>query len=191
MLVFARLLSTGALIRFEATLSAHHIESKAQKAVVPGNVDHRDPQCNPASMQRSPKQLQNGKRRAPRVSVPNNEQAKVEIGPQQLVGTLGKLSFSGGTIRLPKRFDPGTMADLTLKTNAGKVSAAIEFLAPLDGFPRSQAFRFVQMEVADSNRLEKGLSMLRNRGHGEKQNWGFSMLLHTAQRTLAALKSDD
>ncbi len=139
-------------------------------------------------MQQSPTRPQNGTRRAPRVTVPNNEPAKVEIGPQQLVGTLGKLSSTGGTIRLPKRFDPGTMADLTLKTNAGKVSAAIEFLVPLDGFPQSQAFRFVQMEVADSNRLEKALSRLRNQGHGEKQTWGFSMLLHTAQRTFAFLK---
>ncbi len=123
----------------------------------------------------------------PRVSVPNNEQAKVEIGPQQLVGTLGKLSSTGGTIRLSKRYDPGIMADLTLKTNAGKVSAAIEFLSPLAGASQFQAFRFVQMEVADSNRLEKALSALRNQGHGEKQNWSFSMLLHGVQRTLAAL----
>jgi PilZ domain len=142
-------------------------------------------------MHRSPKQLQNGKRRAPRISVPNNEPAKVEIGPQQFVVTLGKLSSTGGTIRAPKRFDPGTMADLTLKTNAGKVSAAIQFLAPLDGIPQSQAFRFVQMEVADFSRLEKALAKLRNQGYGEKQGWGFSMLLHTAQRTLAALKRDN
>lgn len=80
------------------------------------------------------------------------------------------------------------MADLTLKTNAGKVSAAIEFLAPLDGFPQSQAFRFVHIEVADSNRLERALSRLRKQGHGEKLNWGFGMLLHTAQRTFAFLR---
>ncbi len=160
--------------------------SLTHQPVAHGNVDHQNLRCNPACMHRSPKL--NGKRRAPRVSVPQNEPAKVEIGPQQFVGTLGKLSVTGGTIRLPRRFDSGTMADITLKTNAGKVSAAIEFLAPLEGFPQSQAFRFVQMEVADFNRLEKALAALRNQGYGEKQAWGFSALLHTVQRTLVALK---
>ena len=137
-------------------------------------------------MQSSPKPLQ--KRRAPRVSVPKNEQAKVEVGSQQVVGTLGKLSSNGGTIRLSRRFDPGTMADLTLKTNAGKVSAAIQFLAHLDGFPQSQAFRFVHIEAADFTRLEKAISSLRKQGFGDKQERGLGMLLDAAQRTLAALR---
>lgn len=136
-------------------------------------------------MYASPKKSQNGKRRAPRVSVPHNEQAKVDIGSQQFVGTLGKLSSTGGTIRLTKRFDPGTMADLTLKTNAGRVSAAVQFLTQLDGTPQSQAFRFVQMEAADSSRLEKALLKLRNQGFGEKQGWSLGLLLRT---TFAALR---
>ncbi len=136
------------------------------------------------------KEFQNRKRRAPRVSVPNNEPAKVDIGAQQFVGTLGKLSATGGTIRLAKRFDPGTMADLTLKTNAGRVSAAVQFLTQFEGVPPSQAFRFVQMGAADGNRLERALLKLRNQGFGEKQSWDLGMLLRTARRTFAALRGD-
>ncbi len=91
---------------------------------------------------------------------------------------------------MPKRFDPGTMADLTLKTSAGKVSAAIELLTQLQGFPQLQAFRFVQMDVADSSRLEKALWGLRKQGFGEGQKWGLGMLLQTVQRALAALRRD-
>ncbi len=141
-------------------------------------------------MHRSARQPQRDKRRAPRVSVPNNEHAKIEVGPQQFVGTLGKLSSTGGTIRMPKRFDPGTMADLTLKTSAGKVSAAIELLAHLQGLPQLQAFRFVQMDVPDSRRLEKALWGLRKQGFGEGQRWGLGMLLQTVQRAWAALRRD-
>jgi hypothetical protein len=102
--------------------------------------------------------------RSPRFRVPNNEQAVVTIGSEQVRGTLQLLSMTGGTIRLQKRLPSGTFADIAVKTTSGTFRAAIEFLKMAN--PSAQAFRFVAMEPVSRNRLNDGLNKMRAQGLG-------------------------
>src|SRR6478609_3024548 len=102
--------------------------------------------------------------RSPRFVVPNNEQAVVSIGSEKLKGTLHMLSLTGGTIRLEKRFAPGTFADIGIQTASGTFSAAIELLTTTRN--NSQAFRFIAMGPVARGRLNDGLSKMRAQGLG-------------------------
>lgn len=102
--------------------------------------------------------------RAPRVLVPNNEQAVISINAEQFSGTLCLLSRNGGTIRLSRRFAPGTFGDIAIKTISGKFLATIELLRMARG--NAQAFRFVQMGPVAQRRLEDALSKMRAQGLG-------------------------
>jgi hypothetical protein len=107
--------------------------------------------------------------RSPRVSVPNQERVIITIGSSRTVGTLCRLSATGGAIRLAKPYSRGTYADLTVNTTRGKVTAALEFLSTrVVGHPDAQSFRFVHMEPADRRRLEHVLKQMRAQGFGEK-----------------------
>ena len=100
--------------------------------------------------------------RSPRFIVPNNEQAVVSIGAEKLKGTLHMLSLTGGTIRLERRFAPGTFADIGIQTASGTFSAAIELLTMARN--NAQAFRFVAMGTVARGRLNDGLSKMRAQG---------------------------
>ena len=100
--------------------------------------------------------------RSPRFVVPNNEQAVVSIGSEKLKGTLRMLSLTGGTIRLEKRFDAGTFADIGIQTASGTFSAAIELLRAASG--NTPAFRFVAMGPVARGRLNDGLNKMRAQG---------------------------
>ena len=102
--------------------------------------------------------------RSPRFTVPNNEQAIVSVNSEHLKGTLQLLSLTGGTIRLDRRFAPGTFADIRMETASGAFTAAIEFLRM--GKNNAQAFRFVAMGTLSRNRLSDGLKKMREQGHG-------------------------
>lgn len=108
--------------------------------------------------------------RSPRVSVPNQERVLVRIGNIQEAGILCTLSATGGAMRLGRPYGVGTLADLTLNTTAGKVTAALEFLKTrVVGVRDAQAFRFVHMEPVDRLRLQRVLEQLRGQGFGERQ----------------------
>src|SRR5215471_9605554 len=102
--------------------------------------------------------------RAPRVLVPNHEQAVLTIESEQYTGTLCLLSRTGGTIRLAQRFAPGTLATIAIKTISGKFVATVELLRTANG--NSQAFRFIQMGPVARQRLEDALSKMRAQGLG-------------------------
>ena len=107
--------------------------------------------------------MKNQKRvRSPRFVVPNNEQAVISIGGEKLKGTLRMLSLTGGTIRLQRRFPPGTFGDIGIQTASGTFSAAIELL-PM-ARDNAQAFRFIAMEPVARGRLKDGLNKMREQG---------------------------
>ncbi len=139
-------------------------------------------------MHNLPKQHQAPRVRAPRVSVPNKEQATVALAGEQYVGVLCKLSATGGSIRLNSPFTPGTLADIKFKTTAGNLIAAIEFLNMACGIPHAQAFRFLHMDLADRRRLDGVLQQIRKQGFGEKRSWRYQPLVQFAQRTFSAAK---
>ena len=126
--------------------------------------------------------------RAPRVRVPNKEQAVVVLGTHKVIGVLCKLSLTGGSLRLSKSVSRGTVADLTVRATSGPITCAIEFLGPADkGTPPAQAFRFIHMAPAESKRLENALEAIRKEGFGEKQDWRFHPLTRGALRTVRSL----
>ena len=126
--------------------------------------------------------------RAPRVSVPNNEQALVSIGSEQFTGILGLLSRTGGTIRLTRRFATGTFADIGIKTVSGNFTAAIEFLDKTGS--HAQAFRFIQIGPVARRRLEDSLKKMQSQGLGVKQGNALGRLLQHAGRiiTLSSIR---
>ena len=126
--------------------------------------------------------------RSPRVNVPNKERAVVQLGTQQMVGILWKLSATGGSLRLTKPVSKGTVADLTIRTTSGALTSAIEFMGQADrGTPPAQAFRFIHMGPAESRRLENALEEIRKQGFGEKQDWRFHPLTRGALRTVKSI----
>jgi hypothetical protein len=126
--------------------------------------------------------------RAPRVNVPNKEQAVVALGALKVIGILCKLSVTGGSLRLSRSVSKGTVADLTIRSTSGPITSAIEFLGPADkGTPPAQAFRFIHMGPAECRRLENALAAIRKEGFGEKQDWRFHPLARTALRTVKSI----
>ena len=111
-----------------------------------------------------------GSPRAPRVTVPNDEQVIVSsVESKPVVGILVKLSATGGSVRVSKSYRPKTVGEITLKTASGKVTAAVEFLRTgVDGVAQAQAFRFIHIEPADRRKLEDALDEMRKHGLGEK-----------------------
>jgi|SRR5579863_2839145 len=122
--------------------------------------------------------------RAPRFTVPNNEQAIISIGAEKLAAILNCLSLTGGRIRSSRRFPSGTFADIEMKTVSGKFTAAIELLGMVGG--RAQAFRFVQMGPGDRHRLEDALKKMQAQGFGEAQPGAWDRLLNLTKNILPA-----
>lgn len=95
--------------------------------------------------------------RAQRFTVPSNEQVLLHVEGERVVGTVGVLSSTGGALRLQHSVEPGTFAELKVKTVAGLFTGVIELLPCRAG---TQPFRFVQVESADRNRLKDALQKL-------------------------------
>src|SRR5579864_6092394 len=106
----------------------------------------------------------------------------VSIGDEQLTGTLGLLSRSGGTLRMAKRFAAGTFGDIGIKTISGKFHARIEFLEMAGA--NAQAFRFVQMGPIAQKRLEDALRKMRAQGLGIKKSNALSGFVDLARRII-------
>ncbi len=123
--------------------------------------------------------------RAPRVVIPNNEPALIEFSGNQIIGTLCKLSTTGGSIRLRQPIKRGTLADITLRTNRGRVHTAIEFLTPMLG---TQPFRFVALDPPTGRRLSEVLSQMRKQGHGEEKG-ALQPLIGLGKRAMSAVWS--
>lgn len=124
--------------------------------------------------------------RAPRVAVPNNEQALISVGSEQLKGTLCLVSLTGGTVRLEKRLERGTLADIGLKTISGKFTAAIELL---DKTSNAQAFRFIHMGATARKRLGEAVKTMQAQGLGVNKTNAFDRLLRHAGRIMALVSA--
>jgi hypothetical protein len=107
--------------------------------------------------------------RAPRVRVPNRERALFSVDGANFVGVLQRLSITGGSALLSRGpIAHGTMGDIAFKTAFGKVSAHIEFLqSGADGVPLAQAFHFLAMEDASSERLAAASRKMQQEGRSD------------------------
>lgn len=123
--------------------------------------------------------------RSPRFSVPNNEQVLVSIGNEQLRGTLQLLSLTGGSVRLERRYAPGTLGDIGINTVSGNVIAAIELLQMAN--PRAQAFRFLAMGPVARERLGNTLNKMRGQGLAVKKS-ALDQFRSFAQQVVSRIK---
>src|SRR5215510_3800677 len=124
--------------------------------------------------------LQQKRKRAPRVRVPNNEQAIISINAEQFRGTLGLLSRTGGTILLHRQIAPGTLAEIEIKTVSGKFLATIQLLGM--SARNAQAFRFIEMGSIARGRLEDALKKMRAQGLGVKTSNALDDFVDFARR---------
>jgi len=115
-------------------------------------------------------ELQKRKRvRPPRIRVPNNEQAVFTVEAQKLLGVIQRLSLTGGSVVLSNGPIPqGALAEMELNTVFGKVTAHVEFLQTgADGIPIAQAFRFLAMDDASSERFEAAARQMESSGFSD------------------------
>jgi hypothetical protein len=125
---------------------------------------------------------QNRHPRAPRFSIPHKEKVVVTIDSSRVAGLICRLSVNGGTLRLPQRLNAGTLAGVSLKTDAGVVEGAIQFLGVVDDLMDIQAFRFVHMAPADRQTLQAALQRMHQQGLATADS-GFG------QRTLGRVRN--
>lgn len=159
------------------------------------NLDHRESGCDAAIVPvKPPTSRKRG--RPPRICVPNSERALFTVDERQFVGVIQRLSLTGGSAILAKGPIPkGTMGGMDLKTVFGKVSAHVEFLhTGADGIPLAQAFRFLAMDDASSQRFKSAAEQMVAEGFSDTEADGpagqtFSKLLHSVRRLAATISS--
>ena len=107
--------------------------------------------------------------RSPRIRVPNRERALFTVDATHFVGVIQRLSLTGGSAVLSKGPIPqGTMGDFALNTIFGNVKAKIEFLQTnADGVPLAQAFRFLTMDNASSDRFALAINHMEREGFSD------------------------
>jgi hypothetical protein len=109
--------------------------------------------------------------RPPRIRVPNQERAIFTVEDQKLLGTIQRLSATGGSVVLAKGSVPkGSSGEMILGTVFGKVSAHIEFLQTgADGIALAQAFRFVAMDDVSAKRFTAAAEKMQSAGFGDAE----------------------
>ena len=139
--------------------------------------------------------------RAPRIRVPNSERALFTVDTARFVGVIHRLSLTGGSALLSKGpIPPGTMGDMSLNTVFGRVDAKIEFLQTgADGVALAQAFRFITMDDASTDRFAAAASQMIEAGFSDAQeeqatasagNQSLNRLLETVRRVAGSLLGD-
>jgi hypothetical protein len=129
------------------------------------------------------------RQRAPRIRVPNSERALFQVNDARFVGVIQRLSLTGGSAVLSKGpISEGTMGDLALNTVFGKVRAQIEFLQTgADGVPLAQAFRFLAMDDASTQRFSAAAERMHNEGFSDTPLPAKSALSSPASEVLGKL----
>ena len=152
-----------------------------------GNLDRASRDCHAWDVKNSPKPAKGP--RAPRIRVPKSERALFTIDGTHFVGVLQRLSLTGGSAVLAKGpIAYGSMGDIALNTVYGKVTAHIEFLQTgADGVPLAQAFRFLAMEDASSDRFTRAASEMVREGYSDAPLEKPSALSAPASETLGRL----
>ncbi len=108
---------------------------------------------------------QGRRNRAPRVTIPNQEIALINLDGKQQAAVLCKLSINGGSVRPTRPFSSGTLAEIALRTTSGKIVSAIQLLKS-DGNGR-QGFRFLQLDPANRSALQSAIDQMRRQGYGD------------------------
>jgi hypothetical protein len=108
-------------------------------------------------------------RRPPRILVPNNEKALFTVSNEKFVGTIQRLSLTGGSAIFTKGPVPdGAYGEMVLKTVFGNVTAEIQFLhAGADGIPHAQAFSFMEMDDVSSKRFGAAVEKMEDAGFSD------------------------
>lgn len=96
--------------------------------------------------------------------------------------------MTGGAMQLSGPMAHGRLGEIRIQTDAGRVSAVIEFLAKdADCVPSAQAFRFISVESPDRKRLAQALEAMLKRGYGVNSKRSVIVFLqHLAQRLTKA-----
>jgi len=99
--------------------------------------------------------------------VPSNESANFKLGGMQVVATLQKLSLTGGLAEFRTPVGEATLAEVTLNTASGPITALVELLqAPKKGSP-CRPFRFIALDDHDFQVLAATLQTMRRQGLAE------------------------
>jgi hypothetical protein len=127
--------------------------------------------------------------RAPRIRIPNRERALFFIDGSPFVGVLQRLSITGGSAILSRGpIRRGTMGDIAIRTDFGKVSAHIQFLQTgADGVPLAQAFCFLAMEDTSAKRLAAAARKMEKEGYSDAPRIKPSPLSAPASQALGQL----
>jgi len=109
--------------------------------------------------------------RPPRIRVPNQERAIFTIDDQKLLGTIQRLSATGGSVLLARGpIAEGSAGEMRLGTVFGKVNAHIEFLQTgADGVPLAQAFRFLAMDAVSTRRFNAAAEKMQSAGFADAE----------------------
>ncbi len=138
-----------------------------------------------------PQKSQKRKRvRPPRIRVPNNEQALFTVDARKFLGVIQRLSLTGGSVVFSQGPIPlGTLAEMELNTVFGRVTAHIEFLKTgADGIASAQAFRFLGMDDASSERFDAAARQMQSSGFSDAEEQGTSFVDH-ASKSLSKLRN--
>lgn len=122
------------------------------------------------------------------------------VDAARFVGVIQRLSLSGGSAVLSKGPIPhGTMGYMALSTVFGKVEAQIEFLQTgADGVALAQAFRFLTMDDASTQRFTAAAKQMEKEGFSDAPETkpsalsapaaeALNQLLHSVRRLAATL----
>jgi hypothetical protein len=109
--------------------------------------------------------------RPPRILVPNNENAVFTVAAEKFVGTIQRLSLTGGSAVFAKGPVPnGTYGEMILKTVFGNVTAEIQFLhAGADGVRQAQAFSFLEMDDVSTKRFRAAVEKMEEAGFSDAE----------------------
>jgi hypothetical protein len=109
--------------------------------------------------------------RPPRIRVPNQERAIFTVDDKRFLGTVQRLSTTGGSVLLARgSFPEATVGEMTLGTVFGKVSAHVEFLQTgADGVPLAQAFRFLAMDDVSTRRFTAAAEKMQSEGFADAE----------------------
>ena len=94
------------------------------------------------------------------------EAVKFSLEGKQIPAVLLTLSITGGRAQLPGKIHAGDLAELRIQSKAGPITALVELLVPLKGYPAStRPFRFVALGDEDHERLTLVIKSLQSQGN--------------------------
>jgi len=110
---------------------------------------------------------QPGSARAPRVRVADGQSVRLALEGKKLSGVLLTLSSTGGLAQFEKAVHEGTLAELQIRSKTGPITALVEMLSPVKGYPvTTRPFRFVALGDEDQERLASAIERMQQQGNG-------------------------